>query len=78
MCYPFAQLVKLMVPFLLPGHSEEKEFGDDIQRSGRRALLIPDVVEEVSVDIGASVVVASHGVVPPTRARVARRGRRRR
>ena len=62
----------------LPIARRKRRNGDAIHRSGRCAHLIPDEVGEVKVDRGASGVVALHGVVSPTRPRVARRERRRR
>ncbi len=42
---------------------------DAIQRSGRRAHLVPDEVEEVRMERGASDVVAAQDMVRPTSAR---------
>jgi hypothetical protein len=61
----------------LPIARTKRRNGDAIQRSGRRAHLIREEVQEVVVEGGASGVVAPNVAVPPTRARVARRGHRR-
>jgi hypothetical protein len=61
----------------LPIARTKRRNGDAIQRSGRSAHLIREEAQDVVVDDGASGVVASNAVAPPSRARVARRGRRR-
>ena len=61
----------------LPIAQTKRRNGDVIQRSSRSAHLIREEVHEVVVEGGASGVVASNAVVPPTRVRLARRGRRR-
>ena len=76
-CCPLAQRVEQMDTLHVA--RTKRRNGDVIQRSGRRAhLMIHEEVQEVLVEIGASVGVAPNVVVPPTRARVAKHGRRRR
>ena len=63
----------------LPIARTRRRNGDAIQRSGRRAHLVPDdEVEEVRMEGDGSGVVAPQDVLRPTRARDDGRGRRRR
>ena len=63
----------------LPIARTKRSSGDAIQRSGRRAHLVPDdEVEEVRMEGDGSGVVAPQDVLRPTRARDDGRGRRRR
>ena len=61
----------------LPIARTKRRNGDVVQRSGQSAHFICEEVQEVVVEGDTSGVVASNVAVPPTRARVARRGRRR-
>jgi hypothetical protein len=63
----------------LPIARTKRRNGDAIQRSGRRAHLVPDdEVEEVVMKGGASGVIVPQDVLRPTRARNIGRVRRRR
>ena len=61
----------------LPIARTKRRNGGAIQRSDRHAYLILEEVQEVVMEEGANGVVVPNVVVPPTRACVARRGRRR-
>jgi len=62
----------------LPFAQTKRRNGEAMHRSGRRAHLIRGEVVEVTMEGGASGVVAPQYVARPTRARVARRGGSRR